>query len=45
MVYSVRNDEIATWFASFGRAAHWKLHITKGIDREFIRELMIGKRQ
>jgi hypothetical protein len=43
MVYAVKNGEIEAWFASFRRAAHWKLHFTKGIDREFIQELMIGK--
>jgi hypothetical protein len=44
MAYSVKNDEIETWFASFRRTAHWKLHLTKGIDRECIQELMIRKR-
>jgi len=36
----VKNHEIETWFASFLRGAYWKLHDTKGIDRELIRELM-----
>jgi hypothetical protein len=44
MVYAVKNDEIETWFASFRRVARWKLHITKGIDREFIEVLMAEKR-
>jgi hypothetical protein len=44
MVYSVKNEEIETWVASFRRAAHWKLNITKGIDREFIQEFMIRNR-
>jgi hypothetical protein len=43
MVYSVKNDEIETWFASFRKAAHWKLHVTKGIDRELVQDLMSGK--
>jgi hypothetical protein len=40
MAYLVKNHEIETWFASFLRGAYWKLHDTKGIDRELIRELM-----
>jgi len=43
MTYSVQNDKIETWFASFRRAAYWKLYMTKGIDRDFIQELMSGK--
>ncbi len=43
MIYSVKKDKSETWFTSFRKAAHWKLHITKGIDREFIQELMVGK--
>jgi hypothetical protein len=43
MVYSVKKDKVETWFASFRKAAQWKVHITRGIDREFIQELMVWK--
>jgi hypothetical protein len=42
MVHAVKNGEVETWFASFRKAGRWKLHLTKGIDRAFIEELMIG---
>lgn len=34
MVYTVKNAQVEPWFAAFRNASGWKLHLTKGINRE-----------
>jgi hypothetical protein len=40
MVYAVRNAQVVTWFAAFRKTDRWKVHATKGIDREFIQQII-----
>lgn len=40
MVYNVTRDRVKCWFAAFARQRGWKLHMTKGISREDVKDLM-----
>jgi hypothetical protein len=40
MVYAVKNGTVETWFAAFTKNGEWKLHSTKGIDRDAAEELL-----
>lgn len=40
MVYIATNGGVETWFASFRKRNGWSLHLTKGIDRGRVQELL-----
>jgi len=40
LVSTVQGDRVETWYASFRRQKEWKLHLTKGIDRDRVQELL-----
>jgi len=40
MVYTVKSGQIETWFAAFRKENGWKLHLTKGIDKDRVQGLL-----
>ncbi|HKW19723.1 MAG TPA: hypothetical protein VJO35_19595 [Terriglobales bacterium] len=40
MVYSVANKLLEAWFAAFTRQRGWRLHATKGVNRESVEALL-----
>lgn len=40
MVYTVKRGQIETWFAAFRNENGWKLHLTKGINRDRVQEFL-----
>jgi hypothetical protein len=43
MVYSIGPGKPICWFAAFGRKSGWMLERTKGIDKEQVSRLLIGR--
>ena len=41
MVYDLRAEQPAHWFAAFARDREWSLRLTKGISRDYVSSLMI----
>lgn len=40
MVYNVATDVVKCWFAAFIRQETWRLHVTKGVSREELENLL-----
>lgn len=40
MVYMVKSGQVETWFATLRKENGWELHLTKGIDRDRVREFV-----
>lgn len=40
MVYTIKSGQVETWFATFRKQNGWELHLTKGIDRDRVREFL-----
>ena len=45
MVYRVNNGAVNTWYASFSYDDSWRLDQTKGIDRDFLLQVIIDTEQ
>lgn len=45
MVYRVIDDAVITWYASFSYDDSWRLDQTKGIDRDFLLQVIIDTEQ
>ena len=40
MTYVVKNADVETWFAAFKNKDGWKLHLTKGINRDRVQSFL-----